>query len=99
MSFIVMLYGSDMLAPIELLGPAANYAFLRFFGGDAEKEKHQERRYSASSPEKLRELEQFRQDKNAFWPSVNELKNKWLWTVLGFGGLGIAVEQTLRAFH
>lgn len=94
-----MLYGSDMLAPIELLGPAANYAFLRFFGGDAQKEKHQERRYSASSPEKLRELEKFRQEKNAFWPSADELQNKWLWTVLGFGGLGIAVEQTLRAFH
>ena len=98
-SFIVMLYGSDMLAPIELLGPAANYAFLRFFGGDAEKEKHQERRYSASHPEKFRELEKFRADKNAFWPSVDELSNKWLWTVLGVGGLGIAVEQTLRALH
>ncbi|KAL1798687.1 hypothetical protein ACET3X_002724 [Alternaria dauci] len=98
-SFIVMLYGSDMLAPIELLGPAANYAFLRFFGGDAEKEKHQERRYSASQPDKLRELEKFRADKNAFWPSVDELSNKWLWTVLGVGGLGIAVEQTLRALH
>jgi len=98
-SFIVMLYGSDMLAPIELLGPAANYAFLRFFGGDAEKEKHQERRYSASQPEKFRELEKFRADKNAFWPSMDELSNKWLWTVLGLGGLGVAVEQTLRAFH
>ncbi|OWY54324.1 hypothetical protein AA0120_g4226 [Alternaria tenuissima] len=98
-SFIVMLYGSDMLAPVELLGPAANYAFLRFFGGDAEKEKHQERRYSASQPDKFRELEKFRADKNAFWPSVDELSNKWLWTVLGVGGLGIAVEQTLRALH
>lgn len=94
-----MLYGSDMLAPIELIGPIANYAFLRFFGGDAEKEKHQERRYSASSPEKLRELQHFRQDKNAFWPSPDELKNKWLWTVLGLGGLGVALEQTLRAFY
>jgi len=98
-SFIVMLYGSDMLAPIELLGPAANYAFLRFFGGDAEKEKHQKRRYSASQPDKFRELEKFRADKNAFWPSADELSNKWLWTVLGVGGLGIAVEQTLRALY
>jgi steroid 5-alpha reductase family enzyme len=44
-SFIVMLYGSDMLAPIELLGPIANYAFLRFFGGDAEKEKHSKAKF------------------------------------------------------
>lgn len=96
-SFIVMLYGSDMLAPIELLGPLANYGFLRFFGGDAQKEKSQERRYSASHPQKMAELEKFRADKNAFWPSADELNNKWLWTVLGVGGAGIVVEQTLRA--
>lgn len=94
-----MLYGSDMLAPIELLGPIANYCFLRFFGGDKEKEQHQERRYSASQPDKFAELQKFRADKNAFWPSMDELSNKWLWTVLGIGGLGIAVEQTLRTLH
>ena len=94
-----MLYGSDMLAPVELLGPLANYGYLRYFGGDNIKEKHQERRYSASHPEKFAELERFRDDKNAFWPSMEELSNKWLWTVLGVGGLGVAVEQALRAFH
>jgi steroid 5-alpha reductase family enzyme len=99
LSFIVMLYGSDMLAPIELLGPVANYCFLRFFGGDSEKEKDQQRRYSASQPEKFAELEKFRAEKNAFWPNVEELSNKWLWTILGIGGLGIAVEQTLRSMH
>jgi hypothetical protein len=99
LSFIVMLYGSDMLAPVELLGPIANYAFLRYFGGDAEKEKHQERRYSASHPEKFAELEKFREDKNSFWPRTEELSNKWLWTVLGIGGLGVVVEETLRTLH
>jgi hypothetical protein len=98
-SFIVMLYGSDMLAPIELLGPIANYGFLRWVGGDAKKEKHQERRYSASHPEKFAELEKFRDDKNAFWPRTEELSNKWLWTVLGIGGLGIVVEESLRLLH
>lgn len=94
-----MLYGSDMLAPIELLGPIANYGFLRFFGGDAQKEKSQVRRYSASHPEKFAELEKFRSEKNAFWPRLEELNNKWLWTVVGVGGLGIAVEQAMRALH
>jgi len=98
-SFIIMLYGSDMLAPIELLGPIANYYFLRLYGGDNEKEQSQERRYSASQPEKLAELEKFRADKNAFWPRVDEMSNKWLWTVLGIGGLGVALEQTLRTLH
>jgi len=98
-SFIVMLYGSDMLAPIELLGPIANYAFLRYFGGDAEKEKSQMRRYSASQPEKFAELEKFRGEKNSFWPGAEELSNKWLWTVVGVGALGVVVEEGLRMLH
>jgi hypothetical protein len=96
-SFIVLLYGSDMLAPIELLGPVANYLFLRFFGGDAQKEKSQTRRYSASHPEKFAELEKFRGEKNAFWPATQELHNQWLWTVLGAGVAGVVVEEGIRA--
>jgi hypothetical protein len=99
LSFITLLYGSDMLAPIELLGPLANYAFLRFFGGDKQKEEHQTRRYSASYPDKMAELERFREEKNAFWPQTKEFANKWLWTVVGLGGLGVAVEEALRTFH
>jgi steroid 5-alpha reductase family enzyme len=99
LSFIVLLYGSDMLAPVELLGPVANYVFLRYFGGDKENEEHQTRRYSISNPEKFADLEKFRNDKNSFWPSTQELGNKWLWIVLGCGGLGVAIEEGLRAFH
>lgn len=98
-SFIVLLYGSDMLAPIELLGPLANYFFLRFVGGDKENEANQTRRYSQSQPEKFAELEQFRREKNAFWPQVQEFGNKWLWTVVGIGGLGVVVEEALRTLH
>jgi hypothetical protein len=88
-----------MLAPIELLGPLANYCFLRFFGGDKQKEAHQTRRYSQSQPAKFAELEQFKKDKNAFWPQAKEFGNKWLWTVVGIGGLGVVVEECLRTLH
>lgn len=99
LSFIVLLYGSDMLAPIELLGPLANYLYLRFYGGDSQKERYQTRRYSASQPEKFAELERFRSEKNAFWPAVKDLSNKWLWTVIGIGGAGIAIEEAFRTLH
>jgi hypothetical protein len=88
-----------MLAPIELLGPLANYMFLRFVGGDKEKEQHQTRRYSTSNVEKYKELETFRGEKNAFWPAVQEFGNKWLWTVLGAGAVGIVVEEGLRTLY
>ena len=88
-----------MLAPVELLGPLANYVFLRYFGGDKEKESSQTRRYSESNPEKFRELQKFREEKNAFWPQSTELTNSWLWTVLGIGAATVAVEEFLRSFH
>jgi len=99
LSFITLLYGSDMLAPVELLGPIANYLFLRFFGGDKEKSSYQKRRYSESHPQKFAELEKFREEKNSFWPAAKEISNKWLWTVVGIGAVGVALEETLRTFH
>jgi len=88
-----------MLAPVELLGPLANYFYLRYYGGDKEKERLQTRRYSASFPDKMQQLERFRGEKNAFWPQTQEFGNKWLWTVLGAGALGVVVEETLRLLH
>lgn len=88
-----------MLAPIELLGPLANYFFLRYFGGDKQKELDQKRRYSIHEPEKFRELEDLKKEKNAFWPALEELGNQWLWVVLGCGVLGVGIEEGFRTWH
>jgi hypothetical protein len=88
-----------MLAPIELLGPISNYVFLRYFGGDKEKEKYQTRRYSESHPAKFDELVRFRAEKNAFWPQLQEFGNKWLWTIVGAGAAGVLVEEVFRGMH
>lgn len=85
-----------MLAPIELLGSVANYAFLRFLGGDKATENSQERRYSVASLEKHADLQKYREEKNSFWPDLQELSNSWLWTVVGAGVAGAVVEQTLH---
>lgn len=95
-SFPILLYGSGLLHPLSLLGPLANYIFLRHIGGTKQKEKHQERRYSASDPEKFAQLEQWRQESNSFWPRKKEAQNPWLWTVVGLGVAGVAVEKLLR---
>jgi len=98
-SFPILLYASDMLAPIELLGSVANYAFLRYLGGDKATESSQERRYSVSSLEKHADLQKYRESKNSFWPDVaKEWDNSWLWTVLGAGAAGALVEQALHQF-
>ena len=98
-SFPLLLYSSDMLAPIELLGSLANYAFLRYLGGDKATESHQERRYSVSSTEKHADLQKYKEEKHAFWPDLTkEYNNSWLWTVVGAGVAGALVEQAVHSF-
>jgi len=88
-----------MLAPIELLGSFANYAFLRYLGGDKATEFSQERRYSVSSQQKHSDLQKYRQEKNSFWPNLaQEINNSWLWTVLGAGAAGALIEQAMSSF-
>ncbi|KAK8095056.1 hypothetical protein PG997_001741 [Apiospora hydei] len=95
-SFPLLLYGSDMLAPIEILGCLANYAFLRYIGGDKQTEQHQERRYSQTNLEKHADFKKFKETHNSVWPRVEVVKNKWLWYVLGAGVVGAAVEQAVH---
>lgn len=98
LSFPILLYGSDMLAPIEFLGPIASYVYMRYYSGDREQEAVRERRYSTSDPNKMAALEKMRAEKNSFWPKVEELGNKWTGIVLGFGVLGVVVEEVLREY-
>ncbi|KAK0621884.1 hypothetical protein B0T17DRAFT_618270 [Bombardia bombarda] len=95
LSFPLMLYASDMLAPIELLGPIANYLFLRFVGGDKENEYNQARRYSAENVTKKVDFDRYRREENSFWPDFNHLSSKWTWMVLGCGAAGATAERVL----
>ncbi|KAI1325567.1 DUF1295-domain-containing protein [Xylariaceae sp. FL0255] len=96
LSFPLLLYGSDMLAPIEILGALANYLFLRYVGGDKQTERHQHRRYSESHPEKFADFQKLRESHNSVWPKADVLSNKWLWIVAGAGVAGAAVEQAVH---
>lgn len=93
-----MLYGSGMLHPLALLGPVANYVYLRFVGGDKSSETSQRRRYSTSDPVKFKQFEEYSEEKNSFWPSSKEVTNPWLWTIVGSGAVGIALERLLREY-
>jgi hypothetical protein len=93
LSFPILLAAYDLFNPYSLLGPLANWFFLRHLGGDKENEASQETRYRAEDPGKLLELNEYKMTKNSFWPSVNEVANKWLWTVIGAGAAGVALER------
>lgn len=95
-SFPLLLYGSDMLAPIEVLGGIANYLFLRYVGGDRQTEAHQERRYSQTNPEKHADFRRFQESHNSVWPGAEVITNKWLWYVVGAGVAGATLEQAVH---
>ncbi|KAK6958428.1 hypothetical protein Daesc_001228 [Daldinia eschscholtzii] len=97
-SFPLFLFSAGQLHPLTLLGPIANYVFLRFIGGDKENEANQEKRYSKENPAKYQQLQQYRKTKNSFWPGLAEFGNKWLWTVAAIGAGGVVLERSLGNF-
>lgn len=98
LSFPLFLWGSGKLHPITLLGPAANYVFLRYVGGDAQNEAYQEKQYSKTNSVKASEFALYKQSKNSFWPKIQEGANPWTLAVLGAGAAGLVTERIFRQF-
>lgn len=70
---------------------------MRCIGGDRENEQSQEERYAKESPIKAAEFEEYRAQKNSFWPDLAELGNKWSWVVIAAGAAGVLLEGGVRA--
>ncbi|KAI9641229.1 hypothetical protein NHQ30_010029 [Ciborinia camelliae] len=93
-SFPLILYGAGLFHPLMLLAPLANYAFLRYIGGDRENERSQEARYEVTDPRKLKDFKRYQREKNSFWPGVEELQNRWTWIVVAIGAAGMSSTRT-----
>lgn len=91
-----LLNAANKFNPIILLGPVANYIYLRCVGGDKQNEASQEKRYKAEDQEKRLQLHAWKREKNSFWPGLSELANPWTWLVLGGGVVGLFVEEVVR---
>ncbi|WVF70363.1 hypothetical protein IAT40_005153 [Kwoniella sp. CBS 6097] len=96
-SWPILLYANGLFHPLTLLGPIANWFFLRNVSGDKENEASQAERYQRTNPQKKLEFDQYRQEKNSVWPAASELGNKWTWVVLGAGAAGAAVERIVSS--
>jgi steroid 5-alpha reductase family enzyme len=97
-SFPLLLWSAGFMHPLALLAPVANYVFLRYVGGDAENETSQEHRYVKESHKKHGQFEEYKRDKNSFWPKPKEATNPWTWAVLGAGVAGVALERGFRSY-
>jgi hypothetical protein len=81
--------------PLAALGPVANYILLRYIGGDKENEAYTEQRYFRDRSPKYSQLQDYKAKKNAFWPSLDELQNPWLWSVATIGIACVMVERVV----
>jgi hypothetical protein len=88
---------TDSFNPIVLLGPLANYVFLRLVGGDKVTEKSQAKRYREQNPHKYEQLRSWRGEKNSFWPSLRDLTSPWALVVVGCGLIGVVAEEVVRS--
>lgn len=84
--------------PLVLLGPVANYYFLRFVGGDADNETAQVERYEKESASKHAQLVEYKKQKNSFWPKPEEVHNEWTWAVIAWGVGGFILERGFRGY-
>jgi hypothetical protein len=53
-SFPLLLFATDFFHPLVVIGPVANYVFLRYVGGDRENEANQKERYQVKNWVKVR---------------------------------------------
>lgn len=97
-SFPILLYSTGILHPLCLLGPIANYAFLRYIGGDKETKESQEQRYKREDQTKYAQLQEYKQQKNRFWPDIREFANPWMLVVIGAGTAGALVENWVKNY-
>lgn len=95
MSFAVLNLANSF-DPVIILGPLANYLFLRFVGGDKQTEASQEERYQATDTEKLEQLREWQREKNSFWPSLSELISPWALAIYSCGLMGAFTEEVVR---
>lgn len=92
-SIPLLLYADAHLHPLTILGPLANYAFLRYIGGDKENESSQESRYARDNREKYDQLKAYQREKNSFWPAPGDVVGN-VWGVgLVVGGAAVALAE------
>ncbi|KZT29153.1 DUF1295-domain-containing protein [Neolentinus lepideus HHB14362 ss-1] len=96
-AYPLLLLSTPLAHPAFVLGPLANYLFLRFVGGDRMTEKYQEERYEeVADYTKLEDLREYKKTRNAVWPGLDAVKQGWTYVVLGLGAAGVLLESSVR---
>ena len=89
-AFPLLLWDTPAFQPLVLLGPLANYGFLRYMGGNKENESSQGEPYEkADNEEKMQDLRKADEEKKSFLAAPGEIKKPWLWTFVRLGAIAV----------
>lgn len=75
------------------------YRFPQLLTNSRQNEEYQKERYSKDDPNKYLEFQEYRRQKNSFWPSFSELVNPWSLVCIGTGAAVAGVEYLLETQH
>jgi len=98
LSFPILLLGSPTFNPVYFVGPLANLAYLRFFGGDSEDLDNKERWEKEGEPQKADEYRVWSITQPSFFPGFSAILNPATWAVVAVGGLAAAAEIFARSY-
>jgi hypothetical protein len=62
-------------------------------------EEYQRERYSKEDPNKYLEFQEYRRQKNSFWPGLSEIVNPWTILCIASGAAAAGAEYLIEARH
>jgi hypothetical protein len=62
-------------------------------------EEYQQERYSREDPVKYAEFQDYREQKNSFWPSISEVTNPWMLICIGSGVAAASAQFMVEGSH
>lgn len=62
-------------------------------------EEYQQERYSKDAPSKYIEFQQYRAEKNSFWPGVSEIANPWTLVCVASGLAAAGAEYAFETYY
>jgi hypothetical protein len=62
-------------------------------------EEYQTNRYYKEDPTKYQQFQEYRREKNSFWPSVSEMANPWTLICIGSGVAAAGAQYMFEMSH
>jgi len=77
----------------------STYFFPQILTNGRQNEEYQKQRYSKDDPNKYLDFQEYRRQKNSFWPGFSEIVNPWSLVCIGAGVAVAGAEYLFETQH